>query len=185
MWFKTLLLSAALTSCATVQGPAASFSESTPINISMDVAPGYRDSVFLGIPEDGALELTVQNLKLNPSKKWKPTFYLSFNSDKSDINYYFNLSVDTDLNKMFGRVRLIDMKAKKELLNRIHQQLYSLDHQFHLRISIDQAAVTVHVDGVLVDQQELSYEPELIELGASSGSFNVRLIKPPPPPAPE
>jgi len=129
--------------------------------------------------------MLVKNLGLNPSKKWKPTVYLALVSDQCDIQYFLNLSVDTDLNKSYARVRLIDTKQKKELLNLTQQKLYEVDHEFRVSGKLHGKAIQMFVDSELVDERDLACEPDKIELGASSGKFVASIIEPPPPPAPE
>lgn len=184
---KSLLVAsffaAVITGCTSI--PTANFQKDTPIVLNFDVAPGYRNALYLGMPENGKIDLGIKILKLNPSKRWKPTVYISLNSEKSDVLYYFNISVDTDLKKIYGRARLVNVKAEEVASSKTHPQLYSLTDEIRLEAKIVGNNVSVYLNGQLADQQQLTYEPEMVELGASSGSFVVRMKLPPPPPTSE
>lgn len=164
--------------------PVANLDKSNPLNFSLDVAPGYRNGIFLEA-EDGPIELLVKRVKSSPSKKWRPTFYLSFDADSATVRYYLNISLDGQLLKMYARTRTVDVEEKKELSNRTFQRLYDIDHEFKIKAMLDGAMVLIFVDDEQVDSVELQQAPKWIEVGASSGTFNVRLLSPPPPPAPE
>ena len=158
--------------------------KSVPLYVSLDVAPGYRNAVSLKLDDD-PIDLRVQRTKSSPSPKWNTTFYLSYYTASSDIHYYVNLSVDRKLQKMYGRTRLVDIEAEKELSTFTYQELFDPSHEFSLRGELDGSTLSVYLDGELMDTEVLPFEPTHVELGASSGRFNVSVISPPPPPAPE
>ena len=86
---------------------------------------------------------------------------------------------------MYGRTRLVDVKAEKELSSFTYQKLFDQSHEFSLRGELDGKVLSVYLDDQLMDTEVLPFEPTHVELGASSGRFNVSLISPPPPPAPD
>jgi hypothetical protein len=158
--------------------------KSVPLYVSLDVAPGYRNGVHLKL-DDMPIDLRIQRTKSSPSQKWNTTFYLSYYTALSDMQYYVNLSLDRELQKMYGRTRLTDVKAQKELSNFTYKKLFDPSHEFSLRGELQGNVLSVYLDGELMDTEVLPFEPTHVELGASSGRFNVSLISPPPPPAPE
>ena len=179
---KAVALCAFLCSCASV--PQTDIDKSVPLYVSLDVAPGYRNGVHLKL-DDELIDLRIQRTKSSPSPKWNTTFYLSYYAAASDVYYYVNLSVDRELQKMYGRTRLVDIKAEKELSNFTYQKLFDPNHEFRLRGELEGNVLSVYLDDELMDSEVLPFEPTHVELGASSGRFNVSLISAPPPPAPE
>jgi hypothetical protein len=179
---KTILLCSALGGCAFI--PTANLHKSRPLNLSLDVAPGYGQPIYLPIFDD-SLELLVQRVKSSPSKKWGPTFFLSYYSEQADTSYYLYLFVDASKKSIYAQTRFVDMKTQNNLSEKIYPQRYDLDHKFKVKAVLDGKTVSFYLDGKLVGTQEISHEPKFVELGGSSGTFNISLVSPPLPPAPE
>jgi hypothetical protein len=163
--------------------PVADLAKSMPLVMTMDVAPGYRDRMFLEPSVD--MEFSVKLLRSNPSARWKPTVYLSFGVKGASVRRFVNLSEDTALQKLYVRVRSVDVDAKTELENKIASGLFDLDHEFRVKAHFEENKLSIFVDGNLVDEQVLSGDPDQVELGASSGTFDIRMFAPPPPPSAE
>ena len=183
-----LILMAALV----LQDPAASPKTSsepaqrtTPLALTFNVPPGYQRSVSLDIPEDGAIEVMVEAVVQDPSPKWKPTAFIKLVNDKSDLQYFLNISVDLDLQQQFVRTRLIDAKKKRELTNQVHPALLELSSVNTLKIVVKGKTIDCYVNGEPVERRELPFEPQYYDLGASSGTYRVTVIEPAPAPAPD
>jgi hypothetical protein len=152
----------------------------------MDAAPGYYDSIFLEVPEEEPLELRVRMLKASPHATWKPTFFLDFDpaGDRaSGVHYYLHVSEDTDLQKLYARMRLVDVGAKRELENITHQALFPLDHEFAIKAFVVGATVRIELDGQEIAREALPRAPLRIGVGVSSGTFEIIKVGLPPPPA--
>lgn len=179
---QAVLLCIALCSCTSI--PTADMHKSRPLTLSLDVAPGYGSPIYL--PDfDDSIDLQVQRIKSSPSQKWGTTFFLSFYSEQADTSYYLYLFVDASRKAMYAKTSLIDMKSQNSLSERIYPQRYDLNHRFRIKAVITGRAVGFYLDGELLGTQEISHEPKFIELGASSGTFNVSVISPPLPPVRE
>jgi len=172
-----------LSSCATTSAP--SYRDSVPIVVSLDVAPGYKHEMSLILPASKVIQLRVLMLSQSPSKKWKPTAYISLQDDTSDIVYNLNLTTDTDLQKQYVRSRVINLKEEKELSVHTHQELFSISSENFLKIEVKDRFVRSFVNGNLVEEIELPYEPASYDIGASSGSYRLSVIEEPPSPTSE
>jgi hypothetical protein len=167
---------------ASAQAQTGTANSFVPIKTELTATPGYRNEIYVALPQNESLEFRIRNLHNNPTAKWKPTVWLSPYSQGAP-RYFFNLSVDPALGKMYARVRSIDIALKKELRNTIRPTLYDLDHEFDVKLRFDGSKVQVTVDGELIDEQDIQGNPELLEIGASSGSFDISLVEAMPPPA--
>lgn len=159
---------------------SADIRHSRPLVLSLDVAPGYGNGVFLDASE-GVTDLLVQRKKSSPTEKWAPTFFVSYHSDKSGNGYYLHLSVDPRLEEMYAETRLFDEETQSIIRETRLPQPYSLRHKFRVRAELSGKCARFYIDGQLVGDQELTKKPRFLELGASSGKFNVRLDSSPPP----
>ena len=172
-----------LSSCATV--PRVNFADSVPVVAVLDVAPGYKRALSLNIPDSRVIQVRVVNIRQNPTKKWMPTAFIALNSEESDVTYGLNITTDTNLQKQYVQARVIDLKAKSELSNYKHHQQFPGSSENVLKIEISGTSIRSFINGTLVEQRELPFEPTYYDIGASSGSYRLTVIEPPPPPAPE
>ncbi len=177
---QAMLLCAALCGCTSI--PTANLHKSRPLSLSLDVAPGYGNPIYL--PDfDDSIDLQVQRIKSSPSKRWGTTFFLSFYSEQADTSYYLYLFADASQKAMYAKTSLVDMKSQNSLSERIYPQRYDLNHKFRIKAVITGKSVSFYLDGEPLGTREISHEPKFIELGASSGTFNISVIAPPLPPA--
>jgi len=176
------ILFAAISGCSSI--PRADVRSSRPLSVSLDVAPGYGNALYLPVP-DGPLDLVVVRAQASPTKKWGPTFFLSYYSEKRDVSYYLYIFEDLALKKMRAQTRLYEGTKSDPISTKTYAQAYDLNHRFRVRSVLTAKKVTFYVDEQLIGTQQLLDEPKFVELGGSSGTFNISLISPPPPPAPE
>ena len=172
-----------LTGCATT--PQVDFQTSFPVVTFIDVAPGYKRALSLSIPDSQVIEVRVTPLRQNPSKKWMPTAFIALNSDDSGVTYGLNITTDTDIQKQYAQARLIDLDAKKELSNHKNAGYMPASSENVLKFELSGKRVRSFINGNIVEERDLPFEPSYYDIGASSGSYKLTVIEAPPPPAPE
>ena len=176
------LLCALISGCTSI--PRADVRSSRPLTVSLDVAPGYGNALYIPASE-GPLDLVVKRVRSSPTTKWGPTFFLSYYSEKRDVSYYLYLFEDLAIKKMRAQTRLYEGTKSDPVSTKTYAQSYDLDHRFKLKAVLTRKKVEFYIDGQLMGTRELTDDPKFVELGGSSGTFNISLIAPPPLPAPE
>ena len=180
----------ALLLLATLQGvmPAAAGNDSkkyAPISLTMTEAPGYFRSVSVGIPDGRDLEVQIEAIDQNPTKKWSSTAFVALFNDDTSVAYYLNLSTDRDLQKQYIRARLVDKELEKEISNYTHQELFSLQTVVTIKVHVNGKNLSSYINDTLIETRELPFEPTYYDLGVSSGSYRLTVLDDVPPPAPE
>jgi hypothetical protein len=179
----TLVALSALSGCATTS--QVDFMTAMPVVAYVDVAPGYKRSLSMAIPDSNIIELRVTPLRQNPTKKWMPTAFIALNNDDSDVTYGLNITTDTKIQKQYVQARLIDLGAQKELSNIKHEAYISPSSENILKFEISGKRVRSFINDTFVEERDLPFEPSYYDIGASSGSYKLTVIELPPPPAPE
>lgn len=157
---------------------------SRPALLVMDVAPGYRDGVYVLAGESDELEFLARIYEPNPSKKWMPTISACLDSDDGNSSYCLHLSYDTALGRTYGRAKL-SRKDGTMVANVTTPGTFSKRKKVALKLVKNGREVEAYVDGKRLDKRVLDYAPKDFRIGGSSGKLSIELLSPPPPPAPE
>lgn len=143
--------------------------DKSSISVRFDVEGGYKNSIWLRDDVDGEMTIALDFVRPQPTSKWAASFFVGTHAAGRDEKYLFNLIVDKPGGKARATFRLGD--KEKEIFSRTSALRFDSREKLLVTISSKQSTFSIWVNGQLLDTTELPYDPDFIQIGASSGTF--------------
>lgn len=139
------------------------------ISVRFDVEGGYKNSIWLRDDVDGEMTIALDIVRLKSTTKWAASFFVGTHAAGRDEKYLFNLIIDQPGGKARATFRLGD--KDKEIFSRTSALRFDSHEKLLVTISSIKSTFSISVNGQLLDTAELPYDPDFIQIGASSGKF--------------